>query len=200
MHSTDDLQDGYMGSGKRLGYSMRKYGIENHVCEILEHYFTREWLREREAELVCAETLTDPMCMNLKLGGLGGFDHIINDNIKHKASSALGGKIGSASNWANIKNDPEKLNLIKMAAAIRFKQMHKDGKAGQNTFLGKTHTEESKRKMREAKNEYGLGTNNSQYGTCWVTNFDINCSKKIQKEELEIYIRNGWIVGRKIKF
>lgn len=29
VHSTDNLDDGYMGSGKRLHYAYKKYGIEN---------------------------------------------------------------------------------------------------------------------------------------------------------------------------
>ena len=29
MHSTDDLNDKYIGSGKRLWYSINKYGINN---------------------------------------------------------------------------------------------------------------------------------------------------------------------------
>ena len=36
MHSTDDLDDGYLGSGKILGYSRAKHGDENHKKEILE--------------------------------------------------------------------------------------------------------------------------------------------------------------------
>lgn len=29
MHSTDNLEDGYVGSGKRLWYSINKHGKEN---------------------------------------------------------------------------------------------------------------------------------------------------------------------------
>lgn len=36
MHSTDNLDDGYLGSGKLLGYSVAKHGKENHKREIVE--------------------------------------------------------------------------------------------------------------------------------------------------------------------
>ena len=48
MHSTDNLQDGYIGSGKRLYYSIKKYGKENHTCEILEFLPDRLSLKNRE--------------------------------------------------------------------------------------------------------------------------------------------------------
>lgn len=71
MHSTDDMDDGYMGSGKRLGYSLRKYGVEHHVKEILEHLLTRDALILREEQIVTPELIADPMCMNLVRGGKG---------------------------------------------------------------------------------------------------------------------------------
>ena len=33
MHSTYKLDDGYLGSGKRLRYSIRKYGKENFILK-----------------------------------------------------------------------------------------------------------------------------------------------------------------------
>jgi hypothetical protein len=39
------------------------------------------------------------------------------------------------------------------------------------------------------------GNKNSQYGTCWITKNDEN--KKIKKEELNSFIIEGWIKGRK---
>ena len=52
MHSTDNLDDGYLGSGRRLRYSINKYGKENHHREILEYCKTREELKSRETEIV----------------------------------------------------------------------------------------------------------------------------------------------------
>jgi hypothetical protein len=59
MHSTNELNDGYIGSGKRLWYSVRKYGKENFKCEILEFLPDRELLAVRERELVNEEILKD---------------------------------------------------------------------------------------------------------------------------------------------
>jgi hypothetical protein len=72
MHSTSNLEDGYLGSGKRLWYSIRKHGKENHFIEILEWFSSRSALRDREKELVNSDLLKDHHCMNLKEGGEGG--------------------------------------------------------------------------------------------------------------------------------
>lgn len=69
MHSTDNLNDGYLGSGSRLWRSIKHYGKENFKVEILEHLSDRKTLKQREAELVHEELLKDSLCMNLALGG-----------------------------------------------------------------------------------------------------------------------------------
>lgn len=71
LHSTDDLDDGYFGSGKRVTRSIKMHGKDRHVKEILEFLPCRETLKAREQEIVCAELLKDEQCMNLTLGGGG---------------------------------------------------------------------------------------------------------------------------------
>jgi len=68
MHSTDNLDDGYLGSGKRLRYSIRKYGKENHQREILEFCNSREELKKRGEEIVSLNEIAKEECMNLALG------------------------------------------------------------------------------------------------------------------------------------
>lgn len=72
MHSTDNLDDGYFGSGQLLWKSIKKHGKEKHTKEILEQLPSREALKLREAQLVNHECLRDALCMNLQLGGNGG--------------------------------------------------------------------------------------------------------------------------------
>lgn len=73
MHSTDNLEDGYIGSGKRLWNSIKIFGKDNFKCEILEMLPDRSSLKERERELVNENVLKDKMCLNLQPGGGGGF-------------------------------------------------------------------------------------------------------------------------------
>lgn len=72
LHSTNNLDDGYFGSGKRLWRSIKKYGKDAHTKEIIEFLPTREELKSREKEIVNQECISDPLCMNIALGGTGG--------------------------------------------------------------------------------------------------------------------------------
>lgn len=73
MHSTDNLEDGYMGSGRRIKWLVKRYGLEHFKFEILEYLPNRKSLIEREKEIVGKELLKDIKCLNLKEGGEGGF-------------------------------------------------------------------------------------------------------------------------------
>lgn len=65
------IQKGYYGSGTLINRSVEKYGRENFITEILERCKTEEEAYEAEARYVTEETLKDPNCYNLKLGGRG---------------------------------------------------------------------------------------------------------------------------------
>ena len=59
--------------------------------------------------------------------------------------------------------------------------------------------DETKEKMRNTHklNRHQQGEKNSQYGTCWIYKDGEN--KKIKKDELELYIQDGWTKGRIMK-
>jgi len=93
MHSTDDLDDGYLGSGQVLWKSIKKYGKEQHKCEILEYFSDRKAVALREEELVNPSVLKDPLCMNLRTGGTGNYPgRPTTDETRAKLSASLKGK------------------------------------------------------------------------------------------------------------
>lgn len=71
VHSTDNLEDGYMGSGQRLKYAYKKYGMQNFKKEILKFFDSKKEAFEYEAEMVTEELVKNPDCYNIQLGGKG---------------------------------------------------------------------------------------------------------------------------------
>lgn len=74
LHSTDVLEDGYLGSGMRLTRSVKKHGESAHIREILFMGKTRKEASNKEAELLTEDIRKNPLCMNLGPGGLGATD------------------------------------------------------------------------------------------------------------------------------
>ena len=70
VHCTDNLDDGYMGSGTRLHYAYKKYGMENFTKEILKYFDTAQEAYEYEAEIVTENLTADKNCYNISLGGI----------------------------------------------------------------------------------------------------------------------------------
>ena len=72
MHSTDNADDGYIGSGDQLQASIKKHGKDAHTKQILGTYPTRDQLKLAEKALITEDLLKDRMCMNMAPGGGGG--------------------------------------------------------------------------------------------------------------------------------
>jgi len=90
-HETDNLDDGYLGSGKLLRRAIEKYGEQNFKREILFECSTKEEMNAKEAEIVNEDFLKRDDVYNIKLGGDGGFDYINTHNLAdHKVSGKLG--------------------------------------------------------------------------------------------------------------
>lgn len=195
MHSTSNLNDGYMGSGKRLRYSIRKYGKENHIVEILEFFENRELLVEAEIKAITVEMITDNNCMNIAEGGCGGHG----SRFLTKEQMSKGGKKAIETIRRRKENDDDFKQKLLIKISNGIKKAIKEGRMGtwktNYNWVDKKHSEETKKLMSKIKKGTGTGETNSQYGTCWITKDGLN--KKIKKEDLETYLLDGWVKGRK---
>jgi hypothetical protein len=81
MHSTNNMKDGYLGSGKRLRYAIRKYGKENFELQIVEWFTDRKSLIDGERRIITDEIVKDENSYNINYGGGGG---IFNDEHREK--------------------------------------------------------------------------------------------------------------------
>ena len=184
MHSTNNLDDGYLGSGTRLRYSIRKYGKQNHKVEILEFVNSREELSKRETEIVNLNEIAKEKCLNLIVGGER--DQTWKET-RIKASKYM------ITKW---QDETYRGYMSSKISEARRKE-YKSGKRKFNkscNFKGKFHTDEAKQKISNSMRDKGIGINNSQFGTMWITNESEN--KKIQKLD---QIPKGWRKGRILK-
>lgn len=190
-----------------LWYSIRKHGKHHHVCEILEHYFTRDWLREREAELVNENVLSDPLCMNMRLGGNVGY---LSESSPSESYGFLNYEIRKdlAPIIAAIKkqkklDDPiyaarMKENEAKASKLAADAVMEKYGVKSWFSIMNVDPVFKEKRKERLKELQHQQGEKNSQFGTCWVSSKEEQRSIKIPKDQLNNYIGLGWHSGRKL--
>ena len=127
-HSTDNLNDGYMGSGKILKQAIKKYGVENFTKEIIEFCDKEVDLNDLEKHYIDKYNSTDKSIgYNLTNGG-DGFS------------------VGHTS-WLKGKQVSEETKR-KISEANKGKPSPNKGKPSPNK--GKPRSEETKRKISEA--------------------------------------------------
>lgn len=68
-HSTDDLEDGYYGSGVGILNAVAKYGLENFAVEILSFHDSEEAALAEEARIVNEDYVNREDTYNQTLGG-----------------------------------------------------------------------------------------------------------------------------------
>ncbi len=190
MHSTDNLEDGYMGGGKRIKNSVKKHGKDAHMKEILEFFEDRESLRQREIQIINEDLLNDPLCMNLQPGGGGGF---IDEDHKKKFREAS--IIGTRKKFKDPSHMDIHIQRFKKIVNRIWNDTNTREKIIKETrFTGKKHGEEAKKSIGEKNSLNQEGGRNSQFGTCWINkNMEY---KKIKKELINDFLLNGWELGR----
>lgn len=176
-HQTDNLDDGYLGSGKYLKHAIQKYGRTNFKFEILHSVSSKEEMFELERIIVNEELVNDLMSYNLKLGGSGGNPGIV---------GAFKGKIHTEETKEKIRQaslkqvtSDEKRRKLSINSGMKNKDIAKKVSI---TLTGRVCSLEHCRKVAEAN-----------IGKILINNGIV--AKRISKDELAIYENTEWSKG-----
>lgn len=185
VHKTENPNDSYLGSGKYIKAAIAKYGELGFRKEVLFVYLDPESAFAKEDELIQCYRGLDPLCMNLRKGGSGGFDWI-NRNMGIDYRSR--GQKANSSYKMRFNADESLRRAASFNLAIGRKKSALN-RFGNTIWVGRHHGDATKKLMSEKAK-----LNNPQLGKCWITRFGIN--KSIKKEDLPQFVANGWKKGR----
>lgn len=132
-----------MGSGKILKRAIEKYGVEHFRKEILFEAYSSEEMFTKEKELV----VLGPQSYNLKEGGRGGFDHLL-DRTDLKKKGYEKSKAAMTDPAKNSRAGTQTVMNRRGLFDPKYQEM-KSVWAGA-TFRGNHHTEEAKNKIGAA--------------------------------------------------
>ncbi len=144
IHSTNNLEDGYMGGGKLIREAIKKHGKENFQKEIVANCLTRKEVSDHEKLVVTMDLVLDENCYNLKTGGDNESVH--SEETRKLLSKANKGKKIS-------KETRDKMSTFqkgRIKTEIHRKRISVGLLAEKHPMFGKFHSEETLKKMSEA--------------------------------------------------
>lgn len=201
-HHTDDLNDGYCGSGAIIRKYYKKYGaIENvtYVKDIISFYSNSTELNEAEIVLIGDNYKNDPMCLNITHGSYKEWT----EESRKNASESAKQRTDRGSSWNKGKHMPDgfgkKISTYFKENGHPFegkhhaeetKQLQREKALGRpSAFKGKHHTEENRKYFSEIAKQ--------RPKKCWIHKDDEE--KYVPVSDVQKYIDEGYILGRNNK-
>ena len=180
-HSTNNLDDGYLGSGSVLKKSFKKYGKENFKKEILEFFNSKEESYSAQEKYINHFNTLVPLGYNISpKGGYGIPDSMLNEETKRKIGLAHKGKKSEYLGVFNTENkkgrsyEDQLISIYGIKEGIKRAKLYKEKirnntsgennpmfgkgdliKGEKNGMFQKHHSEEAKRKMRKPRSDKG---------------------------------------------
>lgn len=177
-HQTDNLDDGYLGSGKYLKRAIKKYGSKNFKVNILYSVSNKEEMFGLERSIVNESLINDPLSYNLKIGGSGGNPGIIGA-FKDKKHSKETKEKQRQSALKQITTDEKRR---KLSVNNAMKNNPEIRKKVSESLTGRTQSEEHRKRVSDAN-----------LGTILINNGII--AKRISKDDLVKYENTEWSKG-----
>lgn len=144
-HSTNNLNDKYLGSGKIIKEAIKKHGKNNFQCAILEFFDTKQEAFSSQEKYINELNTMIPNGYNLSpKGGANCFNGLSQESIeklKKTLSNSIKGK---------PHNETWNKNVSEAKKGKNFSQEHKkhlsEAKKGKtSSFIGKHHSDETKK-------------------------------------------------------
>lgn len=205
-HHSKIFDTNYYGSGSYISKDLSSLGKENFKVTLLEECNSQEELDEKERLYIknLRENYPIELIYNIANGGQTGWIY----GCKH--SELTKKRIGLAS-----KNRSKESNE-KISKACLGRIPWNKGKTGvytteqinkmKNSATGRKLSLETKSKISKSSKgripwNKGLGNGvyikkGTQKGFIWITKNDTSASKRVDRKVLDMYIKNGWHLGR----
>jgi len=192
MHSTLNLEDGYLGSGKIILSAIRLYGKANFSREILHLCDSEEEMILKEIEIVNEELVKDENCYNLRMGGTG---------LNSKNASELMLKLWKTEEFKNIMKskytEEYNLKLCAIQKEVQNRKEVKDKKSG--TMRKKySNSREIQNKISQSLKKYFSNPENierlkSNSSNLWKNSeYKNKMSKAISKGQKRLWENNEY--------
>lgn len=199
-HETDNINDGYIGSGIKLKRAISEFGKINFSRRIIYELKTREEMNLKEAEIVNEKFLKRNDVYNINIGGNGWNSFINTKEVNDKRRETMSKKgdyykrcslIGNQK-LAKLRKDKEYCSKLRDRIRESMRRRLELNPDSCKTFAGRTHTDETKRKMSLRKKGKPFPTNAS-IGMMWIKNDTLKANDRIQRTQ---DIPEGWTIGR----
>lgn len=162
-HSTNNLKDSYLGSGKLIKRAILKYGKENFKREILEYCENKYIAYEREFYYSLKfNVIIDKSFYNCSNGGNGNNGYKLSQKHKEILRNCVTGRVKSKEEILKIskankgkKLSEETIEKLRKAATGKkrsqktINKMSESKLGDKNPMYGKTHSDEAKNKLKE---------------------------------------------------
>lgn len=177
-HQTNNLNDGYLGSGKHLKYAIKKYGKNNFKFEIMYSLSSKEEMFDLERSIVNEDLVNNPLTYNLKIGGSGGNPGIVGAFKGKKHSD----KTKEKQRQASLKQITTDEKRKKLSVNNAMKNDPEIRKKVSESLTGRTCSDAHCKRVAEAN-----------LGTILINNGIV--AKRIPKDELVKYKNTEWSKG-----